>query len=135
MHMAVKEYLGRKVFYYETFKDDKGRERRKTVCIQELKSPEGEIFYAKGSTVCSMQDKYVKKIGKNIAEQRADKMAGLAINSDFEYPFLRDEPYAHRMWFLTRTELLSDFEKKLLGLDDKKKEALPNDGGMPGGVE
>ncbi len=64
-------------FYQDSYIDQKGRMRDKTICIEkvvvECEDGGTEIYYAYGSTVRSVRDKFCELIGSNIAKQRAEK--------------------------------------------------------------
>ncbi len=64
---------GKIVFYPEGFYDRKGRMRIKMVCLQEA-TIQGDILYARGSTVCSRQEDFSEDAGMAIAKQRAEKV-------------------------------------------------------------
>ena len=149
MHMTATAVYGPIKSYYEA--DNKIPTR--AICLREIKvnSPDGksEFFYARGSATCSYDDRPNKKIGRRIAAQRMSKVVEWFQSQDYDcttyhytLKFAKEPDYEggtrQRMHMqLLEVDGLSDFEKKLLGLDDKKKEALPNDdppGGMPGGV-
>lgn len=142
-------------FYYDSNEKHKG-----TFCVKEIEFY-GHTLYARGHTLCSQKDKFNKKIGRHIAEQRADKVVEWLGDNDYHdadeaYTLLFDKhiveheyqsylkalaegrdvpPPRDDMHLLTDLDL-NGLEKKLLGLDKEmpkpSAEETPSEPGSQG---
>ena len=106
--------LGMNILYYDS--DKYGR--RITTFIREFAPAHRTkiIFYAKGIAICSLEDQFRRKTGRNMAQQRAEKVMDLLMNCEFDlekYVRAYDEQLCKRqtIQLLTKEDELSDREK------------------------
>lgn len=128
--------IGKAKFYYDPYVDYQNDLRIKTVCAKEISIATEGNYYAYGSTVYSLGDRYRQSVGKNISETRADtvlvllaKVGNDAELYDKESKSLESkthkgkkgktffELHRHHMKLLSAGEF-SDLEKRLLPFQD-----------------